>query len=109
MSAFPIVMGGNSDDSNEQVVHRRDDASTWRSGILAWPSLRRMVMTDVKDIERAVEALAPDQLAAFRRWFADFDMARWDREASADLAAGKLDEMLEEADRDWRTLPHRAV
>ncbi|MDH4389933.1 MAG: hypothetical protein QE285_00750 [Aquabacterium sp.] len=57
-------------------------------------------MSDIKAIEDAVKALAPQQLAEFRRWFADFDFSAWDLQIDADLAAGKLDALLAEAVED---------
>ena len=59
-------------------------------------------MSDIKAIEDAVKALPPQQLAEFRRWFAEFDHAAWDRRIEADLAAGKLDALLAEAADDIR-------
>lgn len=57
-------------------------------------------MTDIKALEAAVTALPPEDLAEFRRWFTEFDGARWDREIEQDMAAGKLDEFLAEAQAD---------
>ena len=54
-------------------------------------------MGDVKSIEKAVEALPPDQLVEFRLWFAEFDAAGWDRQIEADVAQGKLDRLIAEA------------
>ena len=60
-------------------------------------------MPDVKAIEEAVKALHPQDLAEFRSWFAEFDLAAWDRKIEADATAGKLDKLLAEADEDYRT------
>ena len=40
-------------------------------------------------------------LAEFRRWFTEFDRARWDREIEQDMAADKLDAFLAEAQADY--------
>lgn len=58
-------------------------------------------MPDVKAIEDAVKALPPQDLAQFRRWFAGFDLALWDQKIADDLAAGKLDALLAEAEEDF--------
>jgi hypothetical protein len=50
-------------------------------------------MNRVNDLERQVQGLSPDELAAFRRWFAEFDAEVWDRQFEADAKAGKLDAM----------------
>ena len=60
-------------------------------------------MSDVKAIEEAVRSLPPDELAEFRRWFAEFDNAAWDTQIEEDLVAGKLDSLLSEAHADFRS------
>ena len=44
-------------------------------------------MTKVEELERAVSELNRDQLAAFRRWFVEFDAELWDRRAPGELGA----------------------
>ena len=60
-------------------------------------------MSDVKDLENAVKALQPRDLAEFRRWFAEFDLAAWDEKIEADLSSGKLDAFLAEAADDYNS------
>jgi uncharacterized protein (DUF433 family) len=48
-------------------------------------------MTTVEQLEQQVQNLPKEQLAEFRRWFAEYDSEVWDREIEADAAAGKLD------------------
>ena len=69
----------------------------------------RQTMADVKSLERAVEALDPSDLAEFRRWFAEFDAAAWDRQLEADATAGKLDALLAEAEDDYQNQPRRRL
>ena len=54
-------------------------------------------MTRLEQIEREVANLAPEELAAFRAWFAEYDWKIWDRELEHDVAAGKLDRFADEA------------
>ena len=54
-------------------------------------------MSTIEEIEQAVQDLSPEQLAAFRAWFAAFDAAIWDRKIEADAAAGRLDALAREA------------
>jgi hypothetical protein len=54
-------------------------------------------MSKVNDLEHQVQGLSPDELAAFRRWFAEFDAEAWDRQFEADATAGKLDSLAERA------------
>ena len=60
-------------------------------------------MSTVTEIERAVQQLAPEELAKFREWFAEFDAARWDEQIERDVAAGRLDPLAEEALNDLRS------
>jgi hypothetical protein len=57
-------------------------------------------MSTVEDIETAVRNLPPDELAAFRRWFAEFDAEAWDRQFERDVESGRLDALADEALRD---------
>ena len=54
-------------------------------------------MTTAEDIEKAVEQLAPRELARFRAWFEAFDAAQFDNAIERDARAGKLDAHAEEA------------
>lgn len=54
-------------------------------------------MGTINEIEEAVSKLSPTDLAAFRRWFAEFDSALWDRQFDADAKAGQLDKLADEA------------
>jgi hypothetical protein len=63
-------------------------------------------MTTVAQITVAVRRLPKRELAKFRKWFAEFDAAAWDREFEEDVAAGRLDALAREAlldDRAGRT------
>ncbi len=59
-------------------------------------------MSTIQEIEQAVRRLSPEDLAAFRAWFAEYDAAAWDRQLEQDVAAGRLDALAEEALRDLR-------
>jgi hypothetical protein len=59
-------------------------------------------MGNVQSIEKAVEALPPSELAEFRRWFAEFDSAAWDKQIEQDAASGKLDRLAAEALADYQ-------
>jgi len=54
-------------------------------------------MTTLNEIERAVRQLSPEELAAFRTWFAEFDAAVWDQQLEKDVAAGRLDALAQKA------------
>ena len=59
-------------------------------------------MGSVKEIEEAVLRLSAAELAAFREWFAEFDAEAWDRQIEADVAAGRLESLAQEAIEDLR-------
>jgi hypothetical protein len=47
-------------------------------------------MTTAEDIEKAVEQLAPCELARFRAWFEAFDAEQFDAAIEPDIGAGNL-------------------
>ena len=57
-------------------------------------------MTTVAEISGAVKRLRRGELARFRKWFAEYDAAVWDRQIEADVKEGKLDAPIREARRD---------
>jgi len=59
-------------------------------------------MSNVDELEDAVRRLTPDEFAAFRLWFAEYDAALWDRQLEDDVRAGKLDRLADQAIQDLR-------
>lgn len=59
-------------------------------------------MTTVAEITGAVKRLPKRELARFRKWFAEYDAAAWDRRLESDADAGRLDALVREAQRDHR-------
>ena len=49
------------------------------------------------ELENAVAQLPPDQLAEFRRWFVEHDMALWDGRIESDSRSGRLKEWIARA------------
>lgn len=58
-------------------------------------------MSKLEQIEKAVSALSPEELARFREWFASYDAELRDGQIEGDIKAGKLDKLAD------RTLEHR--
>ena len=54
-------------------------------------------MTRVAKLEKEIQQLSRDELAAFRDWFRKYDSDEWDREIEKDILAGRLDRLAEEA------------
>jgi hypothetical protein len=59
-------------------------------------------MSSVHEIETAVSKLSRQELLAFHDWFSGFDAAAWDKQFEADVAAGKVDALADEAIREGR-------
>ena len=57
-------------------------------------------MSRVEQIEGEVKRLSPDELKAFRDWFARFDAEGWDDQIEADAKNGKLKSFADRALRD---------
>jgi hypothetical protein len=60
-------------------------------------------MGKVEKIEQDIKALSPRELNELRDWFAAFDAEAWDRQLDADVAAGKLDALAQQAVEDYST------
>jgi hypothetical protein len=54
-------------------------------------------MGKVEKIERQIKDLSSHEMTELREWFAAFDAEAWDRQFEADVRAGKLDALAEEA------------
>jgi hypothetical protein len=59
-------------------------------------------MSTIQEIQTAVSELLPEELSAFRAWFAEFDAKVWDQEFEEDVTTGRLEALAEEALRDLR-------
>lgn len=66
-------------------------------------------MTNVKEIEKAIEQLSDEELATFREWFDSFDNERWDKQIKRDIEAGKLDSFAEKAISDFRAGKYKEI
>ncbi len=57
-------------------------------------------MNSIEEIKSAIETLDDEDQAKLAEWFWHRDDDDWDRQMVADLAAGKLDHLLKQADED---------
>jgi len=60
-------------------------------------------MTKLKNLEREVQRLTRDEMAAFRAWFREYDSDAWNRQIEEEIQTGKLDSLAEEAVAAYRT------
>ena len=65
-------------------------------------------MNRVESLQNEVQKLSPEELAAFRDWFADYDWQAWDRQIERDSAAGRLDALAAEALAEFERRGKRA-
>ena len=91
-------MGRLAQTLGGEVIHRCAAHSVEFDNRTLRPS-----MQDVKALENAVKALPPQDLAEFRRWFAEFDLAVWYEKIEVDLSSSKLDALLSEAEEDYNS------
>lgn len=59
-------------------------------------------MTKVQRLEKEIAELTSSELAAFRKWFQEYDAAVWDEQIEQDAIAGKLDRLAEKALADHK-------
>jgi hypothetical protein len=57
-------------------------------------------MSRVENVESQIRDLSSEELRALRVWFAEYDAEAWDRQIEADVSAGRLDGLAEQALRD---------
>ena len=58
-------------------------------------------MDKIEKVGREIREFSPAELAAFRKWFHDFDAEAWDRQLEEDVKADKLDALAEAAFKAW--------
>ena len=56
-----------------------------------------LLMTKLKQIEAAIEKLAPGEVAKLREWLADLDARLFDDKIARDAGSGKLDKLADAA------------
>ena len=57
-------------------------------------------MGKIENLEKQIRELSDQELSALRQWFAEYDAEKWDRQLEADVKAGKLDTLAEQALRE---------
>ena len=54
----------------------------------------------LQELEKTIADLPPEDLSRFREWFLAFDARNWDQQFEADVSAGRLDRLADEAIRE---------
>ena len=94
--AWRLRIGTGWDPSPTCAQNRAQCGSRTR-GWAAWSHWytlkKRPPIKKVEETENQVQDLSPEELAAFREWFAKFGAENWDRQIEDDAKAGKLDRL----------------
>ena len=56
-----------------------------------------LIVTSVKEIEKAIENLPKSDLAELSAWFERYEAEMWDKQFEADVVAGRFDQMRADA------------
>jgi len=59
-------------------------------------------MRKIEDIEQDIEKLSKNELKSFRQWFVEYDAEAWDGQFQTDVGAGNLDDLADEAIKEYR-------
>jgi hypothetical protein len=59
-------------------------------------------VSTIQEIESAIERLSEADRVKLREWFLELDQMAWDRQLADDIAAGRLDSLVDEALDDLR-------
>lgn len=59
-------------------------------------------MTRVEQLEQEIASLPVDEYRQLCNWIIDRDWAEWDKQIEKDVAAGKLDFLINEAEEERR-------
>ena len=60
-------------------------------------------MSKIDKIENEIRRLTDAELAAFRKWFIEFDAEAWDRQIERDSASGRLAHLAKKSISDHDT------
>jgi len=66
-------------------------------------------MSNLREIQEAIQALSAAEQAELRQWFAEFDAVEWDAQIERDAKAGKLDGLAAEALAEYRVSSPREL
>ncbi len=55
----------------------------------------------VRELEKAIAKLSPEELAELRAWFLEPGQEEWDRQIARDSEAGKPGKPIQQAKRDY--------
>jgi hypothetical protein len=54
----------------------------------------------IEEIQSAISQLSPSEIARLARWLEEFKAGLWDKQIENDIAAGRLDSLIDQAHRE---------
>lgn len=60
-------------------------------------------MANVKELERAILNLSPEDYKELRDWFEEYESEQWDKQFEDDVTSGKLDALAKEAIQEYKS------
>ena len=58
-------------------------------------------MTEIEELEARVRNLPQEDFSKFRDWFHELENERWDQQIQTDFKAGKFDQLIAKARREY--------
>ena len=59
-------------------------------------------MPDLKEIKESIEKLSPEDFEKLRKWIVEKHWEVWDKQIEKDSQAGRLDFLIEEAEKEFK-------
>lgn len=59
-------------------------------------------MIALQELENEVKNLPKQDFNQFRNWFLDYENSKWDKEIEEDIYSGKLDDIMNNAKKDFK-------
>ncbi len=63
----------------------------------------------VREIESAIEKLPPNEVSKLSKWLEEFEERVWDKQIERDLQNGNLQNLIEEAEKDYAKGNHQPL
>ena len=57
-------------------------------------------MSQVEQLKQSIESLSEEEFTLLRKWFSEKDWEKWDEQIKEDSKAGKLDFLVNEAQKE---------
>lgn len=72
-------------------------------GLLLQQKVRYIGGMSISEIESAIAKLPPSEIAKLGEWFYEFQSQVWDRRIEQDVQSGRLNALIEQAEREFES------